>query len=377
MNIAFYAPLKSPDAVTPSGDRRMARALVDALTFAGHRVNNVSNFRSFDKFGIAERQVRLQALGRRLADRYLEGLRRHPQRCRPSCWFTYHLYHKAPDWLGPRICAALGIPYLVAEASYAPKQAGGPWSMGHEAAAAAIAVADAVFALNPADEVCVKPLLRPGVPSYRLTPFLPDLTDYSAGSRAQARTRLGSQYGIAPSASWLLCVGMLRSGDKYRSYEVLADAVARLRATNWSLIIIGDGGAETSVRQLFRHHNSAVFVGRRTKEELISWYCASDIFVWPAIREAFGMAALEAQAAGLPVVAGFTPGLAQIVEHERTGILTESGNSRRLAAAVDELLSNPGRRAGMAKAAREKVELSHGIELTARILDGAIAATLR
>ena len=44
----------------------------------------------------------------------------------PELWFTYHLYHKAPDWLGPRIAGALGIPYVVAEASFAPKQAGGP-----------------------------------------------------------------------------------------------------------------------------------------------------------------------------------------------------------------------------------------------------------
>ena len=35
----------------------------------------------------------------------------------PAAWFTYHLYYKAPDWLGPDIARALAIPYLVAEAS--------------------------------------------------------------------------------------------------------------------------------------------------------------------------------------------------------------------------------------------------------------------
>src|SRR5258708_24281091 len=57
---------------------------------------------------------------------------------RPELWFTYHLYYKAPDWLGPAVSEALGIPYVIAEASYAPKRAHGPWAFGHEGSAAAI-----------------------------------------------------------------------------------------------------------------------------------------------------------------------------------------------------------------------------------------------
>src|SRR4030095_4370142 len=77
---------------------------------------------------------------------------------RPQAWFTYHLYHKAPDWLGPPVSRALGIPYLVAEASHAPKRAGGPWDLGQRAAAAAIAAADAILVLNPTDRDCLLPL---------------------------------------------------------------------------------------------------------------------------------------------------------------------------------------------------------------------------
>ena len=49
---------------------------------------------------------------------------------KPHAWFTYHLYHKAPDWIGPRISETLKIPYIIAEASYAAKQSGGPWDSG-------------------------------------------------------------------------------------------------------------------------------------------------------------------------------------------------------------------------------------------------------
>ncbi len=372
MNIAFYAPLKSPDAATPSGDRRVARALVDALTFAGHRIDKVSRFRSFDGTGDPRRQERIRDLGRRLADRYLAGVYRNPAEPRPDCWFTYHLYYKAPDWIGPRISKVLGIPYFLAEASFAPKRAGGRWRMGHDAVAAALAWADGVIALNPADVACVQPLLRSGVATHRLAPFLTDLRDYSARPRQATRAELAGRSGVSTSATWLLCVAMMRSGDKYSSYDVLADTLARLKFTGWRLFIVGDGEAESRVRRLFEHRHEVTFIGRQTREELISWYRAADLFVWPAIREAFGMAALEAQAAGLPVAAGRTPGLAQIVEHNRTGVLTESGDSAALATAIDDLLFHPERRAAMAVAAQNKVADNHGIESAARTLHQAI-----
>ncbi len=48
MRIAFYAPLKSPAHPVPSGDRRIARALLQALALGGHETMLVSSFRSFD-----------------------------------------------------------------------------------------------------------------------------------------------------------------------------------------------------------------------------------------------------------------------------------------------------------------------------------------
>src|SRR3546814_1683340 len=54
-----------------------------------------------------------------------------PARQRPQLWFTYHLYYKAPDWIGPKVARALRIPYVVAEASVAYKRASGPRSEEH------------------------------------------------------------------------------------------------------------------------------------------------------------------------------------------------------------------------------------------------------
>ena len=111
---------------------------MDALERAAEKVELVSTFRSFDGDGDAGRQDALRRQGEALAQRMVKQWRAAPEAMRPQLWFTYHVYYKAPDWLGPAISEALGIPYVIAEASYAEKRAGGSWATGHEAAADAI-----------------------------------------------------------------------------------------------------------------------------------------------------------------------------------------------------------------------------------------------
>ena len=129
MRIAFYAPLKPPTHGTPSGDRRVAGLLMDALERVAEHIELVSTFRSFDGDGDRARQEALRGQGEALAQRLVAGWRAAPAALRPDLWFTYHVYYKAPDWLGPAVSAALGIPYVIAEASYAEKRAGGATSV--------------------------------------------------------------------------------------------------------------------------------------------------------------------------------------------------------------------------------------------------------
>jgi gluconokinase len=69
MRVAFYAPLKPAAHPVPSGDRQIARALMQALGHAGHESIVASSFRSFDGSGNAVRQARLQRIGERVAQR--------------------------------------------------------------------------------------------------------------------------------------------------------------------------------------------------------------------------------------------------------------------------------------------------------------------
>src|SRR5207248_3167939 len=108
--VAFYAPLKPPDHPVPSGDRRIARLFLDALRIAGHQPFVASRLRTYDGAGDPARQERLHAVGLATAERLLRRWRQQPGAA-PDLWFTYHLYYKAPDWLGPAVSSALGIPY--------------------------------------------------------------------------------------------------------------------------------------------------------------------------------------------------------------------------------------------------------------------------
>jgi glycosyltransferase involved in cell wall biosynthesis len=369
MRVAFYAPLKPPTAATPSGDRRMARLLLRAIRRGGHEAVLASRFRSYDGAGDPARQAALQRRGEglaaRLAEKWANG------RGRPDLWFTYHLYYKAPDWLGPVVSAALDIPYVVAEASFAPKRADGPWDAGHRAVERAIGAADHVFSLNADDEACIRPLMRPDASASLLPPFV-DAGPYRRGRarRADTRSRLADRHGLDPGTPWLLAVGMMRPGDKLASYQVLADALGRCRYRPWQLLIVGGGAAESHVSELFAPFSDrVVLLGRLDGAALTPIYGACDLFVWPAVREAFGMAVLEAQAAGLPVVAGRTGGVPGIVADGETGLLIPPGDTGGFADAARALLENGSLRESMGAAALARVQASHDLPQAAERLD--------
>ncbi|HYE00181.1 MAG TPA: glycosyltransferase family 4 protein [Alphaproteobacteria bacterium] len=377
MRIAFYAPLKAPTHPVPSGDRRMARLLMTALAEGGHRVELACALRSHDR-GDPARQARLRDLGERAAGLLLRRYARQPER-RPEAWFTYHLYHKAPDWIGPAVSAALGIPYVVAEASFAPKRATGPWALGHAAAEAALRRADAVLHLTTVDAECLAPVVRPG----RLVAFPPFLDEAPYAAAAERRPDLrdawAARLGLPADAPWLLAVGMFREGDKLASYRVLGEALPRLRDRPWRLIVCGAGPAEAAVRAALAGlpAEAVRWAGALEPDDLATLYAACDLMVWPAVNEAYGMALLEAQAAGLPVVAGRTLGVPDVVADGETGRLAPVGDAAAFAAAVAALLDDPAGRLAFGAAARRRVAAHHAFPVAVGRLNAVLAAAAR
>ena len=399
MRIAFYAPLKAPTHPVPSGDRRMARLLMAALEGAGHAVTLACTLRSWDDGSRPGRAERLAALGARCADRLTARWRDDP----PDLWFTYHLYHKAPDWIGPAVSRRFGIPYVAAEASFAPRRATGPFAAGHRAAEAAIRQAAAVVNLAGHDAAGVLPLLGSPDRLVRLRPFL-DTRPFTAAAdqRDRHRAALAERYGLNPDAPWLLAVGMMRGGDKERSYEILAEALSPSPAKRGRvgegasalpthhLLIAGDGPARPRIEALFGGGAPAptptlprfagegvLFLGQQSSSDLTALYAAADLMVWPAVNEAYGMALLEAQAAGLPVVAGRTGGVPDVVRDGVTGLLPPVGDAAAFAAAVVTLLGDPGMRRRFGETASRITAAEHDLSIAVEALDAVVRRAAR
>lgn len=377
MRLLFYAPLKPPDSAVPSGDRRMARLIEQALLRAGHEVERASRLRSIDIGGDGDRQARIATLGGRIAARLVARLRRRPAAERPRAFITYHLYYKAPDWIGPAVADALAIPYVVVEASIANKRATGAWAGGHRAVCQAVARADAVISINPADEEGLLPHVAAPARLHRMPPFL-DAAPFAraAHERAAHRLAVARAHGLDPGQPWLLAVAMMRPGDKLASYRHLGAALARCRDRPWQFLVVGDGLARRDVGEaLAPIADRTRYAGLRGEAEMPGLCAACDVFVWPAINEAYGMAILEAQAAGLPAIVGASGGVGEIVAQDRTGLLLPPGDDGAFADALAALIDDPARRRAMGEAALAKVAHAHDLAAASAALTRVLAAS--
>ncbi len=174
----------------------------------------------------------------------------------------------------------------------------------------------------------------------------------------------------------MVTVAMMRDDAKLRSYEVLGQALSQLKDLDWQLLVIGDGPARGQVETLLGHEH-VCYLGELPEGEINAVLAGSDLFVWPAVNEAYGMAMLEAQAVGLPVVAGRTGGVADIIRDQETGLLCEVGNAADFADKLRTLLANRELLETMSENAINLIRPAHSIEAAADILDQTLRRLIK
>ncbi|MBY2905701.1 glycosyltransferase family 4 protein [Rhizobium leguminosarum] len=353
MRVAFYAPMKSPNHPVPSGDRLMARLLIRALELGGHQVDIASEFRTYASTPQAAAALE-PAIGAEL-----ERLRlRWKSAPRPDLWFCYHPYYKSPDPFGPAISAEFAIPYVTAEASYAAKRDRTGWAASQKLVGEAImrAAVNISFTGRDQDGLCAA---FAQARLARLNPFID--------------TALFETVSPAPDPRRLMTVAMMRAGDKMDSYVMLANALRLIEDRPWTLAVIGDGPMRQEVRALFADFPGRIeWLGERNAIEIAELLGRGGLYVWPGCGEAYGLAYLEAQAAGLPVVAQETAGVPAVVEAGVTGLLTPEGDVAAYAEAVAALLDDGQRRDAMGQAARRLVLGERSLAMAAQRLDGIL-----
>ncbi|MFQ5854208.1 MAG: glycosyltransferase family 4 protein [Anaerolineae bacterium] len=97
------------------------------------------------------------------------------------------------------------------------------------------------------------------------------------------------------------------------------------------------------------------FVGRISDDDRDRLYRVADVAVFPSLYEPFGIVALEAMAAGVPVVASSAGGLAEVVHANETGLTHEPGNPESLAWAVVQTLRHPDQAQARVESALENI----------------------
>ena len=377
MPIALYTPAERPDPSAPWGGPRLMRLIARALDAAGHQAIAPTDFRSDGDPGDSRQQAALERKAAARARRLVVAYRDLPAVARPEAWITCDLRHAAPDLIGPAVAEALGIPYLLVGASYARAETGGAHARWLSYTARAIARARAVLSLTAEDEESIRSLVPSTARLYRLAPFL-DLAPYRAVERDPARRALAAELPLDPARPWLLAVATMQTGAALASWRLLARSLDLIADPPWQLVVVGEGEAKWLVEEALAPlgPDLAVFAGTRTEETLPAVYAACDLYVWPAYQEALGMAMLEAQAAGLPVVAQDWPGAAAVVANGETGLLTQRHDNVAFAGAVVELSTNAEARRAMGAAATARVQAQHGIESAAATLQRALDAAL-
>jgi glycosyltransferase involved in cell wall biosynthesis len=147
------------------------------------------------------------------------------------------------------------------------------------------------------------------------------------------------------------------------------------------LKVVGDGPLATMVEQAIAKDPSIEWLRRQPSDAVYELVGAAKFLVVPSqCYENFPRVVIEAFAKGTPVIASNLGGMAEVVEHGRTGLHFEPGNSLDLTASVQRLLDNPLELRRMRQAAREEYERNYAAksnyETLMSIYDRALAGAL-
>jgi glycosyltransferase involved in cell wall biosynthesis len=138
--------------------------------------------------------------------------------------------------------------------------------------------------------------------------------------------------------------------------KAMAELARRYGQPPCQLLIVGDGPSRHELellREQLGLSSWVVFSGSR--RDIPQVLHVLDAFVLPSLYEGFGIAILEAMAAGKPVIATVVGGIPEFVLSGETGLLVEPGNVEALADAIDRLLSHPQEAQTMGKKGKVRV----------------------
>jgi hypothetical protein len=302
------------------------------------------------------------------AARWVDHCRDLPPEQRPHLWITHGLSLSMPDVDDRRAAAALNLLWVISEPVMTTDSPATGEMRETLREAAAVITTDSATAAGVEPWLDAKRLIR-------LPPFLDPAPFLAAHrNRANHRATVASHLRLPADSLWLLTLVPMTPAT-LASYRLLARACSRWPLLNWHLIVVGAGPQRNDVHTLLRVLPPARL---RIWDALapldrVALMVACDLYLWPACAATGLHTLLEAQAAGLGVVACQSSGVTDRVRDGVAGRLALPDNAESFANAISFLLRHPEFRVTCGKQAREQVAADHSIQGAARVLQDALA----
>ena len=143
---------------------------------------------------------------------------------------------------------------------------------------------------------------------------------------------------------------------KHKGFNLTVDAARTLEASqpNIHFILVGDGEEKTRLEQQASGLKNITFTGKQSN--MGDWFSAADLLVHSSYSEGLGSVILEAIGAGLPVIGSNAGGIPDIIDHEVSGLLFESGNAHELANAIARVVEDDDLRQKLTAGGQEKLK---------------------
>lgn len=278
---------------------------------------------------------------------FLPRLRRVLQEQAPD---LVHLHsRRGADILGALAARAAGIPVLLSRRVDSPETA---WLARHKYRlyGRTICISQGIAEV----------LLSEGVDPARLR-VVRSALDPAPWRAPEPRERLCAEFGVPAQAP---VIGVVAQLIARKGHAVLLEALSRLAAEPWHLLVFGQG----PLRHALEAEAARLGLAERVRftgfrDDLPRWLGALDLVVHPAFMEGLGIALLQASAAGVAIVASHAGGIPEAVRDGVNGLLVPPGDVEALTAALAALLNDPAQRRALGECGRRLIDEEFSVDV--------------
>lgn len=186
--------------------------------------------------------------------------------------------------------------------------------------------------------------------------IIPNTVDADRFNPENDGSAVREKHGIGPDDPTVLFVGRI---VWHKGIEYIMEASTLMKKVKFLVVGSGENLKKYKAKaEAMGVSDRVIFTGRLSWADLPNYYAACDVFTLPSISrlEAFGIATLEAMATGKPVVVGDIPGVREVIEDGKQGLVFDVMDAEDLASKLSTLIEDPELRKKMGDEGRKKVE---------------------